>query len=220
MRAILLTCSPYECYKLLTGDLSILVRKVKPKCELPIDVYVYVSNKGDSLITSMGLDYDDKGEIKGHHYSYCLASWLPECPAEDLTHKIVAKFTLNKAEEINCYYDDDMRTTVFFTDDCGDAGLLKSSCLTEEHIADYFADKEDNVAGYAWHIDDLEIFDKPKELYEFPKTCFWLEDAPIIKCINCKFRYHDYENAEFCCKVCDGVVKLNKAPTNYCYIEV
>lgn len=218
MRAILLTCSPYECYKLLTGDLSILVRKVKPNCELPIDVYVYVSNKGDSLITCMGLDYDDKGEIKGHHYSYCLASWLPDFPADDLTHKIVAKFTLNKIESLFEYQVDGWGSEYeISTETLKEKELVKRCCISYDGLHDYC---DDINKLYAWFVDDLVIFDEPKEIHDFPKTCFWAEDAPLLKCVDCKFRHHDYENAEFCCQICDDVVKLNKAPTNYCYIEV
>lgn len=195
MRAILLTCSPYECYKLLTGDLSILVRKVKPKCELPIDVYVYVSNKDDSLITSMGLDYDDKGEIKGHHYSYCLASFLPECPADDLTHKIVAKFTLKSAEEL--FTDEDGWS--YYTDTITkDYEVSKLACIEDMSIEEYLNGR----IGYVWYIDNLVIFNKPKELGEFGK-CELLGCCDYQKCNKC--RHH---------------IKLTKASTNYCYIEV
>jgi predicted transcriptional regulator len=37
------------------------------------------------------------------------------------------------------------------------------SCLTDEQTADYLGDKD----GYGWHISDLKIYDKPKELSEF-----------------------------------------------------
>ena len=46
------------------------------------------------------------------------------------------------------------------------------SCLTDEQIADYLGNKD----GYGWHISDLKIYDRPKELSEFisskPKNKF------------------------------------------------
>ena len=41
--------------------------------------------------------------------------------------------------------------------------MLKNSCLTEKQLKDYLGDK----IGYAWHIEDLHIYDQPKELAEF-----------------------------------------------------
>lgn len=152
MKAIMISIQPKWVKKILMGEKTIEIRKTMPKCELPIDVYIYCT----------------KSQGKKNYLSMIKTDLSNDAKYEDtLNGKVVAKFTLNKVEEIGCYYDDDMRTTVFFTDDCGDAGLLKRSCLTEEQIADYFADKEDNVVGYAWHIEDLFIFFKPKELSEF-----------------------------------------------------
>ena len=41
--------------------------------------------------------------------------------------------------------------------------FCKESCLTEQEICDYIGEKD----GYGWHISDLKIYDKPKELSEF-----------------------------------------------------
>ena len=68
---------------------------------------------------------------------------------------VVAKFTLNKTQEIR--FDN--------------KEIQKQACLTEEELFDYlFINKpyhEDMHKGYAWHIDNLEIFDKPRPLQPF-----------------------------------------------------
>ena len=48
--------------------------------------------------------------------------------------------------------------------------ILVATCLTQDEMFDYIG--ADNY-GYGWHISDLKIYDKPKELSEFytKKTC-------------------------------------------------
>ena len=41
--------------------------------------------------------------------------------------------------------------------------ILRESCLTLDELTNYLSLKN----GYAWHISDLKIYDKPKELSEF-----------------------------------------------------
>lgn len=45
--------------------------------------------------------------------------------------------------------------------------ILEGSCLTLDELFDYGKWK----TLYGWHISDLVIYDKPKELREFKKTC-------------------------------------------------
>ena len=65
--------------------------------------------------------------------------------------KVVAKFTLNKVNAFFSY----------------DETFLEDSCLTRDELEDYADNK--NIL-YAWHIDNLVIFDKPRELATFFKT--------------------------------------------------
>ena len=46
-----------------------------------------------------------------------------------------------------------------------DANVEKDSCLTREQIVRYLRGK-----GYGWHISDLQIYNKPRELSEFGLT--------------------------------------------------
>ena len=54
MRSMLVSLSPKECVNLLNGDLSILIRKIKPKCDLPIDVYIYCTKEGGCIGVDIG----------------------------------------------------------------------------------------------------------------------------------------------------------------------
>nr|DAG57448.1 MAG TPA: protein of unknown function DUF365 [Caudoviricetes sp.] len=61
----------------------------------------------------------------------------------------------------------------------------QQACLTREEIVRYL-----NGVGYGWHISDLKIYDKPRELREFKKInrdCFYA-DLGLAKrdCPDCK----------------------------------
>lgn len=187
MKAILLTCSPYECYKLLTGDLSILVRKVKPKCDLPIDVYISCGKEEYPEVTL----YSQENEFGGY-----------------MEHtgngKVVAKFTLNKVEEIICRPI--CGEWECYTETLGYSEIAKASCLENRKIVHYLKVKN----GYAWHIDNLKVFDKPRELSEFEIYC-----SPKKKCCKCKYVYK-YACGQIAC----DKPKLTKASARWCYVEV
>ena len=73
--------------------------------------------------------------------------------------KVVANFTLNKVgifdkKSFGTYEEPFTRNQT---------ELLEKSCLAEKELDDYLKGKK----GYAWHIDKLVPFDKPKELKEF-----------------------------------------------------
>ena len=174
-KTILISIKSKWVAKILNGEKTIEIRKTMPKCDLPIDVYIYCT-KGNGLLRLNG---------KRSYY---------------VKGKVVAKFTLNKVEEIkfnnnfNNYYID--RHT---EENVGEITLGIASCLCHKELNDYL--KEDT--GYAWHISNLVIFDRPKELSEFYKR-----QCPLI----CMHKYTYY------CDICSN--RLTKAPQNFCYVEV
>lgn len=130
--------------------------------------------------------------------------------------KVVAEFALNKVSQF------DYEGLRFF--DMKDQ-LLKSSCLTDTELCNYIQDK----TGYAWHIDDLKIYDEPKEITKFRSTsfCFNMANVDIVK--NCLGEYVDkcYENSF--CKICKHIDDfgtcgkrgkiLTRPPQSWCYVE-
>ena len=109
--------------------------------------------------------------------------------------KVLFKFRCYKVERImfmNGVFIDETR-------------LLKQSCLNKDELFWYLAPQNSIVreSGYALHIDDLEIFDRPKELSEF---------YPYCKDEKCEYRKNH-------CSICHRV-PLTKAPQSWCYVEV
>lgn len=74
--------------------------------------------------------------------------------------RVVAEFTLNKVSTYD--WDTDFLNTkqnMYYIK----SGEADKTCLTYEQLCDYGKGKD----LYGWHIDDLKIYDKPKELSEF-----------------------------------------------------
>lgn len=87
--------------------------------------------------------------------------------------KVVAEFTLN---EINCLSSIRYKVNGAFYQ----YNILKKSCLTQEQILNYVNGKD----LYALRIEDLKIYDEPKELREFShevKYGNWFHKEPLTR---------------------------------------
>lgn len=85
----------------------------------------------------------------------------------------------------------------------------KQACLSYKEICDYFyGENYDNTVrcGYGWHISELKIYDKPKELFEFRKPC----PINIKNCPRCKL-YSRHSGQ------CANIVI--RPPQSWCYVE-
>ena len=88
-------------------------------------------------------------------------------------------------------------------------GILNGSCLTKDEIMNYGKWK----TLYGWHISDLKIYNKPRELSEFRKPCDWNYD-----CCTCKRAKYELTKAE--AKVFYGCnSELTRPPQSWCYVE-
>ena len=96
--------------------------------------------------------------------------------------------------------------------------IVGESCLTREKILRYMGD---NVLLYGWHISDLKIYDKPKELGEFFSVCHKLDcdkcgDCPHLRVEPCTYPCDD--DIEVWCEV-DNCKPLTRPPQSWCYVE-
>lgn len=90
--------------------------------------------------------------------------------------------------------------------------VLNNMCLTGEELCDY----GDGKLLYGWHISDLVIYDKPKELWEFKTPPCEKSDTFCHKC-----KYFEVHNTpeyyETECWGENGVV-LTRPPQSWMYI--
>ena len=94
-----------------------------------------------------------------------------------------------------------------FTKTLPERDLCIASCLTPYDFKDYLQDK----IGYAWDIEDLVIFDKPKELREFVVRGEY-------KCSKSGCPYFGTDECKYAGE-CLYEKKLTKAPQSWRYVE-
>ena len=82
--------------------------------------------------------------------------------------------------------------------------ILKQSCLTVSEFHNYVGIKN----CYGWHISELKIYDKPKELGEFRGFC-----SKKAKCYSDIIRHCNDTHLTWKCN------PLARAPQSWCYVE-
>ena len=129
--------------------------------------------------------------------------------------KVVARFYLRKVRKYT--ENDTIRSEI-----------IKDTCLTSQEIWQYAKGKP----VYFWHIENLEIFDEPKNLWQF-KTLESIEkynkdlkraqreDAKIRAKIEepIDMEYYGVPNCVQLTKLVEGLYGLTKAPQSWRYIE-
>lgn len=191
MKSVLLSIRPKWCGKICHEigkdengkpiyEKRIEVRKTAPK-EVPFKAYIYCTYGNDRENYMLG----SQGKIIG----------------EFICDKVY------KIEPIFYFYDcysgyDDSSDFSYFEDYSIDDEKLKKTCLTRQEL--YIYGKEKNL--YGWHISDLKIYDKPRELSEFRKPCPY-GDMPCGVCED----YSDYSGE------CQNIV--TRPPQSWCYVE-
>jgi len=189
-----------------------------PKCDLPIDVYIYCTKDKKSGL-HYSKEYGAFNDLVNNceHYS----------TIGDGCGKVVAKFTLNNVEEIKWHRESVTNLDYYrIEEQLENEKLLDKSCLSMRELKDYLKIKGyygDNLGwqfklGYAWHISNLVIFDKPKKLSEFEKVGSY--NNSTIKCKKKEQGRCNYGKSEFTGKwVGCEKARLTKAPQSWCYVE-
>lgn len=172
------------------------VRKGRPNEPTPIKCLIYCTygqllyadypNGADSKVIKLG-DYKVSGKDKIGNM---------------LNGKVIGEFVCDWINEF--YYDQafDESMGVFLNSFGYEimSGDLEQTCLSYEEFEKY----GNMNTLYGWHISDLKIYDKPKELSEF-----W-----TIKCTNKR-------NGCQGCKVKPNCIKtITRPPQSWCYIDV
>ena len=192
MKSVLISIRPQWCEKIVSGEKTIEVRKTAPK-EVPFKAYIY---------ETYDKKYDDIGICWGNGKRF-----------EHGCKKVIGEFICDKVYNIEpifsfyyCYSGyDDFSDFSSFDDYSIDNERLKKTCLTRQEL--YIYGKEKNL--YGWHISDLKIYDKPKELSEFFKPCPTKEKGDCLSC-DC-LADNDYGG------ICTNF--LTRPPRSYMFVE-
>ena len=105
--------------------------------------------------------------------------------------RVIGEFICNNASELDYVY-------------YWNNGYEFETCLTYRQVADYGKGK----TLYGWHISDLKIYDKPKELSEFSRPCSYSG-----LCFSCK-RTSFKKDGNLLCNT-----KITRPPQSWMYVE-
>ena len=204
MKAVLLSIRPEWCSRIFSGCKTVEIRKTRPvSLKEPFKCYIYCT-KGTKFFCWKAVD---------HLYF------------DDRSHKlfdrrvdgmVVGEFICDDIRRIGpeyCVVKEDIESAI--------AG----SCLTVPQVKDYagwksgmsYADLKDL---YGWHISDLKIYDKPRNLDEFSRFGFFGMGRSNCVCGN--RRCENYEPSYHymippTCKI-DGC-SICRPPQSWCYVE-
>lgn len=155
MKAVLISIKPKWCELIASGKKILEVRKTRPKQQTPFKCYIYCT--------------------KGHfhkEYSDTAKAWK-----ENALGKVIGEFVCDKIFEITTDFNvhdelpgSPVETWLTWEEapeeyDTTEA-LEKATCLSLDEISSYMGAAD---CAYGWHISDLKIYEKPKELAEFYK---------------------------------------------------
>ena len=109
--------------------------------------------------------------------------------------QVIGEFICNNASELDYVY-------------YWNNGYEYETCLTYRQVADYGKGK----TLYGWHISDLKIYDRPRELSDFYRECKkpCKPNKGKILCITTK---------SLKMNGCNGKIPLTRAPQSWQYIE-
>ena len=172
MKSVLISIRPEWCEKIVNGKVTIEVRKSAPK-EFPFKAYIYCTKAKSKWRYSdyVGAYVNSKDEIvyaQQHIIGEFVCDYIYEWEKKDRLELIGICPTVRASYMI-------------FVDD------LEKTCLTYDELDEYGKGK----TLYGWHISDLKIYDKPKELS--------------------KFYVHKHDTFNYCC----GCVYLVRLTTEY-----
>ena len=194
MKSVLLSIQPKWCELIASGRKTVEIRKTKPKIEPPFKCYIYCtkpSKKYQTICGCMVLNSDElyrhpKDGIKyGDSIELMLFDGEEYSKDNFLNGKVIGEFICDEIINIKPFGFEDVEE------------FEKQTCLTYDEIEKYSKGKP----VISWHISDLVIYEKPKELREFKKP---------------------FEETNLCypdnCNRCEWNILL-RPPQSWCYVE-
>lgn len=196
--SVMISIQPKWVEKIANGQKTIEVRKTRPKIETPFKCYIYETK--DKKYENMGvMGYRKDGT------SYNFVNHIG---------KVIGEFTCDKTYEFHEWQLTPSKT--FYEYDKNNLNsFLQESCLTYEEVCEYRKNLPYFKPLYGWHISDLKVYDKPRDLSEFKTICL----GELHKCDNCPYYY--YENIEDgayeeCC--CNNLKPITRPPQSWQFI--
>lgn len=141
MKSVMLSIKHKYCELIANGKKTIEVRKTRPKIETPFKCYIYEC-RGKKLYNDY-FDYEGCG-------------------------KVIGEFVCDKIDSIVHSGTSNENIRLYFFDYDWTHRPLSNEYLYQTQLTYAELDRYSNGGNlYGWHISDLKIYDKPKELGKF-----------------------------------------------------
>ena len=206
MNAVLISIQPKWCELIANGKKTVEVRKTKPKLDTPFKVYIYCTNNKRQWLRKLGTSFreifiTENRDVLGRTEK--VKSLIGDATFWEnggYNGKVIGEFVCDE----------------IIVAECGSYCKipLKAAQLDAFDLMEYADDKP----VYGWHISNLKIYDKPKELSEFATIC---EGLKPYQCDKCKYSYTESNESigvyHECC--CNNLKPLERPPQSWCYVE-
>jgi predicted transcriptional regulator len=197
--AVLLSLRPKWCELIASGKKTVEIRKTRPKIETPFKCYIYCTKP--KMITKYVFKPEDYPEyMRPEKPVFCKVpdGSSPYCSVVNGNGKVIGEFVCDVIFTMSITYRDPTSRIALKE--------FPYTCLTDRQIIDYLGNGNQ---GYGWHISNLVIYDKPKELNEF----YFKK-----KCHSCK--RSGYESSA-CIYDEDCIVPaiITRPPQSWCYVQ-
>lgn len=213
MKSVMISIQPKWCELIASGKKTVEVRKTRPKLETPFKCYIYCTNNKRQYLRKIEthcqkIFFTENRDVLGRteKVKSLIGDVTTFWENGGYNGKVIGEFVCDKTTMSFVGYNADGLPSYW--------DILDGSCLTPNELVCYGKWK----ILYGWHISNLVIYDKPKELSEFVTIC--VNDAlNPYKCDKCEYSYTEsYEIGvyEECC--CNNLKPLKRPPQSWCYV--
>ena len=206
MKTVMISIHPEWCELILSGKKTLEVRKSRPKLETPFKVYIYCTQGFGKNTLNIPIPFE---KVRDDYIETGSMVSL-NCPIGNC--KVIGEFVCDSIRQFDVPYPAYQNKL--------DRSILEQSGLSYYQLHRYaYHDKL-----YGWHISNLKVYNKPKELAEFHKLCISPE---FPYCPNCPLGGEHISEAELEFLAIDGECstewycnnRLKKPPQSWCYVE-
>lgn len=183
MKSVLISIQPKWCELIASGEKTIEVRKSCPQLQTPFKCYIYCTKNKD--LGDLLITADRRYVLNAH---------------------IIGEFVCDRIELL---FNTTGNPANYMKEILPD--ILQKTALSYKEFQLYTNSRATRNSIYGWHISDLKIYDKPKELGEFWKA----GKCPYNSNDGCNYKYHCFRSGES--NRCGE--QITCPPQSWCYVE-
>lgn len=189
MKAVMISIKPKWCELIASGKKIIEVRKTRPVLKTPFKCYIYCTKGSPYLNQHNGIYYlESKDMLGGRGYG----------TYKRLSGLVIGEFICDSVIVDKPYGHDPL--------------FRAAACMNQVEAASYCL----NAEMYGWHISDLVIYNKPRQLKDYRMPCREYEKENP-QCGYCDYYRTMGEYPAECGVV--GRKPMTRPPQSWCYVE-